>query len=62
MKRSTITIILILFTVLHISAYHQESIDIMVNGQQRNMIVFTPNTLPAHSPLFIVTAATMSLF
>lgn len=55
MKRSTITIILILFTALHISAYHQESIDIMVNGQQRNMIVFTPNTLPAHSPLFIVT-------
>ena len=55
MKRSTITVLLILLTALHISAYHQESIDIMVNGQQRNMVVFTPNTLPPHSPLFIVT-------
>ena len=55
MKRSTITIILILFTALHISAYQQQSINIMVNGQQRNMVVFTPNTLPAKSPLFIVT-------
>lgn len=55
MKRSTITILLILFTALHISAYQQESIDITVNGQQRNMIVFTPDILPAKSPLFIVT-------
>ena len=41
--------------VLQASAYKKESINISVNGQQRNMVVFTPNTLPAKSPLFIVT-------
>ena len=40
---------------LHSSAYKQQSININVNGQQRNMVVFTPNELPAKSPLFIVT-------
>ena len=38
-----------------ISAYEQQSINITVNGKQRNMIVFTPNTLPEKSPLMIVT-------
>lgn len=37
---------------LQASAYKQESINITVNGQQRNMVVFTPNTLPAK---FVVT-------
>lgn len=37
------------------SAYKQQSINISVNGQQRNMVVFTPDELPARSPLFIVT-------
>jgi poly(3-hydroxybutyrate) depolymerase len=46
--------LLLLFS-LQASAYKQESININVNGQQRNMVVFTPNTLPAKSPLFIVT-------
>ena len=36
-------------------AYKKQSINITVNGKQRNMVVFTPNTLPAKSPLFIVT-------
>ena len=36
-------------------AYKKQSIDITVNGQKRNMVVFTPTTLPAKSPLFIVT-------
>ena len=36
-------------------AYKKQSIDIKVNGKQRNMVVFTPTTLPAKSPLFIVT-------
>ena len=36
-------------------AYKQQSMDINVNGQQRNMVVFTPNSLPDNSPLFIVT-------
>ena len=55
MKHSAITLFLILFTVLQVSAYKQESIDITVNGQKRNMVVFTPDELPAKSPLFIVT-------
>lgn len=37
------------------SAYKKQSININVNGQQRNMVVFTPDELPAKSPLFIVT-------
>lgn len=36
-------------------AYKQQSIDINVNGQSRNMVVYTPNVLPDNSPLFIVT-------
>ena len=36
-------------------AYKKQSINITVNGKQRSMVVFTPNTLPAKSPLFIVT-------
>ena len=36
-------------------AYKKQSVNITVNGKQRNMVVFTPNTLPAKSPLFIVT-------
>ncbi len=40
---------------LQISAYKQQSIDIDVNGQSRNMVVFTPDVLPDNSPLFIVT-------
>ena len=55
MKRSTITIFLMLLTALQVFAYKQESINITVNGQKRNMVVFTPNELPAKSPLFIVT-------
>ena len=55
MKRSTITLFLILLLVLQASAYKKQSIDITVNGKQRNMVVFTPNSLPAKSPLFIVT-------
>lgn len=46
--------ILLLFA-MQVSAYKQESININVNGQQRNMVVFTPDVLPAKSPLFIVT-------
>lgn len=50
-----LSIIILLLTALQVAAYKQQSIDINVNGQQRNMVVFTPNTLPAKSPLFIVT-------
>ena len=46
---------LTLLTALQLSAYKKQSINITVNGKQRNMVVFTPNVLPANSPLFIVT-------
>ena len=52
--RSIISVVLLLLT-LQASAYVQQSIDITVNGKSRNMIVFTPNELPAKSPLMIVT-------
>ena len=55
MKRSTFTLFLILLSALQVFAYKQESININVGGKQRNMVVFTPNELPAKSPLFIVT-------
>ena len=55
MKRLKTTLLIILLSVLQLSAYNKESININVNGQQRNMVVFTPNTLPAKSPLMIVT-------
>ena len=59
MRRSFITYNLSLFiflvSALQTYAYKKQEINITVNGQQRNMVVFTPNTLPAKSPLFIVT-------
>ena len=55
MKRLLLPVFLILFLVLQTSAYQKQSINIDVNGKQRNMVVFTPNSLPAKSPLFIVT-------
>ena len=47
--------LLLLLLASQVSAYEQQSINITVNGKQRNMVVFTPNTLPEKSPLFIVT-------
>ncbi|MBR4897334.1 MAG: hypothetical protein IKZ48_00895 [Prevotella sp.] len=55
MKRSLISLFLVIFSISQVSAYKKQSIDITVNGQKRNMVVFTPNTLTAKSPLFIVT-------
>ena len=52
---AALSILFALCAVLPASAYKKQSIDITVNGQKRNMVVFTPNTLPAKSPLFIVT-------
>ena len=42
MKHSFITFLLILLTALQTSAYKKVSIDITVNNQKRNMVVFTP--------------------
>ena len=50
-----VSVALLLLTTLQASAYKQQSINITVNGKSRNMIVFTPNELPAKSPLMIVT-------
>ena len=55
MKKSWLALALAVLTALQVSAYKKQSIDINVNGQKRNMVVFTPNSLPAKSPLFIVT-------
>lgn len=55
MKLKLFTTILLLCTLLQGQAYKKQSIDITVNGQKRNMVVFTPNSLPDNSPLFIVT-------
>lgn len=55
MKRSTFIIIYLLSLALQVSAYQKDSIFINVNGQKRNVIVYTPKELPAKSPLFIVT-------
>ena len=55
MRRSVFSIFLFLILALQASAYKKQEINITVNGQSRNMVVFTPSTLPAKSPLFIVT-------
>ena len=54
-SRCSLISVLLLLLTLQVSAYKQESINITVNGKQRNMVVFTPDQLPAKSPLFIVT-------
>lgn len=55
MKRFSISLLLSALTVLSVYAYKKESIDIKVNGQTRNMVVFTPNTIKSNMPLMIVT-------
>ena len=46
---------LLLLLTMQVWAYKQESINITVNNKSRNMVVFTPNELPAKAPLMIVT-------
>ena len=56
MNRSRFSLVsLLLLLTMQVWAYEKDSIFIKVNGKSRNMIVFTPNTLPAKSPLMIVT-------
>ena len=55
MKRSTLFVILTLILSLQAFAYKQQSINITVNGKSRNMVVYVPNSLPAKSPLIIIT-------
>lgn len=55
MKHTLLSSLILLVCCSNSLAYKQETIDINVNGQQRNMVVFTPNALPPKSPLMIVT-------
>ena len=55
MKLKFFTTLLLLSVFMASNAYKRQSIDINVNGQTRNMVVFVPNSLPDNSPLFIVT-------
>ena len=56
MKRLFLSLLtLCLLSTLAASAYKKESLDIIVNGQSRNMVVFTPNTVNKNIPLMIVT-------
>ena len=55
MKRFLLLLSLTLFVVLHSSAWKKDSLFIDVNGQKRNMIVFTPKVMQDNMPLFIVT-------
>lgn len=56
MKRFSFLLLSVLcLSVLTARAYKKESIDINVNGQSRNMVVFTPNTTKSDMPLMIVT-------
>ena len=54
MKRTFFSLLLVTL-LIPASAYKKQDVSINVNGQQRSMVVFTPNTLPEKSPLFIVT-------
>lgn len=55
MKLKLFTTIFLLCTVIQSQAHKKQSIDINVNGQTRNMVVYYPNSLPENSPLFIIT-------
>ena len=44
-----------MLTGITAKAYNRQSLDINVNGQNRNMIVFTPSTMRDNMPLMIVT-------
>ncbi len=46
---------LLMLSAVTLKAYKQESINVNVNGQQRNMVVFTPTTTQSNMPLMIVT-------
>ena len=55
MKRLFTILVCALVCVLSVHASNKESIDIKVNGQTRNIVVFTPTVSKAKMPLMIVT-------
>lgn len=55
MKQKSFFLAIALMASLFVHAYKKESIDITVNGQQRNMVVFAPDKAKKNMPLMIVT-------
>lgn len=55
MKRISLLFLIFLAFTLFAHAYKKESVDITVNGQKRNMVVFTPSVTKKKMPLMIVT-------
>lgn len=56
MKQFKLLLILSALTLCaNVNAYKKTSVDINVNGQSRNMVVFTPNALSEGLPLMLVT-------
>lgn len=55
MKIKSLLSIFFMLIMMQANAYKQQSIDINVNGQSRNMICYTPNTMQDNMPLWIVT-------
>ena len=55
MKRLFTILVCALACVLSMHAYKQQNLTIKVNGTNRTMIVYTPNTVAKNLPLMIVT-------
>ena len=55
MKRLSIFLLCALACALSIHAYKQQKVTIKVNGENREMQVYTPNTVSSNLPLMIVT-------
>ena len=55
MMKKTLLLLLTLATALTAAAYKKDSLFVDVDGQSRNMIVFTPKKVKKNYPLMIVT-------
>ncbi len=55
MRKTIFTILLLSISAMSAWAYQKEKIYINSGGKQRNILVYTPDELPAGSPLFITT-------
>lgn len=55
MKLKTLLALLLLMMLGQAHAYKLQTVEITVNGTKRNMLCYTPNTMQANMPLWIVT-------
>ena len=55
MKKQLLTILMLITSFNCAFAYKKSSLDIVVEGQTRNMVVFTPDKTKKKMPLMIVT-------